>query len=74
LSLNLVLLLVVAYFAAGWNGAAVLVGVLLAAWLFGRSIVRKLGGFTGDGYGAMVEAMETFVLLLYLILINHPIR
>ncbi|WP_239613598.1 adenosylcobinamide-GDP ribazoletransferase [Cohnella mopanensis] len=73
LSLNLILILVIAYFVAGWNGAAVLAGMLVAAWLFGRSIVRKLGGFTGDGYGAMVEAMETFVLLLYLILINHPI-
>ncbi|WP_182300340.1 adenosylcobinamide-GDP ribazoletransferase [Cohnella cholangitidis] len=71
--LNLLLLSGVSYVVAGISGALVLGGMLIAAWVFGRSLVRKLGGFTGDGYGALVEAMETFVLLLYLILLNHPI-
>jgi adenosylcobinamide-GDP ribazoletransferase len=71
--LNLLLLLGVSYVVAGISGGLVLGGMLLAAWVFGQSLVRKLGGFTGDGYGALVEAMETFVLLLYLILLNHPI-
>lgn len=71
LLLNMALLFVVAYFVAGFAGWIVIGSVILAAWLFGLYIVRKLGGFTGDGYGAQVEAMETFALLLSLILLNH---
>ncbi|QJD82141.1 adenosylcobinamide-GDP ribazoletransferase [Cohnella herbarum] len=71
LVLNLLLLLAVAYFIAGFIGWVAIGAVIVAAWLFGRFIVRKLGGFTGDAYGALVEAMETFMLLIILILVNH---
>ncbi|WP_256757023.1 adenosylcobinamide-GDP ribazoletransferase [Cohnella sp. WQ 127256] len=73
LFLNMILILAVLYFTIGLHGWIVFGVMLLVGWLFSRSIVRKLGGFTGDVYGALIETMETLVLLLYLILLNNPI-
>ncbi len=41
----------------------VLVVVALLAWLIGRSALRRLGGASGDVYGAAIELIETAVLL-----------
>ncbi|MBO8171594.1 MAG: adenosylcobinamide-GDP ribazoletransferase [Bacillaceae bacterium] len=49
---------------SGWITAILALG---AGWLFGRYLVRKLGGFTGDGYGALVEWTEVIFLLLVII-------
>ncbi|MFB9277766.1 adenosylcobinamide-GDP ribazoletransferase [Cohnella cellulosilytica] len=63
------LLVLAASFAAGrWMGVIAFAAILLAGGLFGRSIVRRLGGFTGDVYGALIEGAETLALLVLLIL------
>lgn len=41
--------------------AAIAVGGVLFGWR--RSLLRRLGGYTGDGVGALVELTETLVLL-----------
>jgi len=38
------------------------VAVWFAAWAQGRYLTRKLGGLTGDAYGAIGEVTEAFVL------------
>ncbi|MFC4596649.1 adenosylcobinamide-GDP ribazoletransferase [Cohnella hongkongensis] len=63
---NGLLALAASFGIAGWRGAIAFAGVLLAGWLFGLYIVRKLGGFTGDVYGALVEGSETLALLALL--------
>ncbi|MFC4301860.1 adenosylcobinamide-GDP ribazoletransferase [Cohnella boryungensis] len=67
LAFNGLLLGAVAFAMAGWQGLLVLALVLAAAWLFGLSIMRKLGGFTGDVYGALIEGAETLALLALLL-------
>jgi len=42
---------------------AALVITTLLAWLVGRSALRRLGGASGDVYGAAIELIETAVLL-----------
>lgn len=37
------------------------------AWLFGHYVSRRLGGLTGDVYGAITELAELWVLAVYLI-------
>jgi len=56
---------------AGIAGVLAVIATALAAWLFGRSVTRKLGGFTGDVYGALVEGAETAALLALLVLMRH---
>jgi adenosylcobinamide-GDP ribazoletransferase len=43
--------------------AAVPIG-LMAAWLFQRHLLRRLGGVTGDVLGALVETAATAALLV----------
>ena len=60
-------------FVAPWGIAAIaalLIG-LLFAFLFGRYAEKKLGGLTGDVYGAielMTEVLVLFVLFLFAVL------
>jgi len=53
---------------AGLFGSITFAAVLLAGWLFGLYIVRRLGGYTGDVYGALIEGAEAFALLALLVL------
>ncbi|XID94011.1 adenosylcobinamide-GDP ribazoletransferase [Paenibacillaceae bacterium WGS1546] len=71
LLVNAALLAAVAYGTAGAIALPVLGATLLAGWLFGLAIVRRLGGFTGDVYGALIEGSETFALLAALVLMNN---
>ncbi len=41
-----------------------MVFALLDAFLFGRFIVKKVGGITGDSLGASCELVETAVLFI----------
>ncbi|WP_448508303.1 adenosylcobinamide-GDP ribazoletransferase [Immundisolibacter sp.] len=60
---------------AGWLVVALVAGIALfaapsalviaalLAWLIGRGALRRLGGASGDVYGAAIELIETAVLL-----------
>lgn len=54
--------------AAGWRGAAVFAGgaivALLTTWLWRRHLVRRLGGMTGDTFGALVEVGQAVFLVV----------
>ena len=41
-----------------------LAAMLVLLWLWRRAMIRRLGGFTGDGAGALVELGETLLLLI----------
>jgi adenosylcobinamide-GDP ribazoletransferase len=47
-----------------WVGLLLIIPAALAGLCFVRLIRKRLGGITGDGYGATVEWTETCILLL----------
>lgn len=55
----------------GWAGLCLVLGALSLFWLGRRAMVRRLGGFTGDTAGAMVEITETALLLVAVILTDR---
>ena len=50
--------------AAGIMGLILLLVASLVAWITGAWVSRRLGGVTGDSYGAVNEIVETAVLAL----------
>jgi len=50
--------------AAGWGGLVAFVGAAVAALVLGRWATSRIGGVTGDVYGAACELVECFVLVL----------
>ncbi|MBC8030283.1 MAG: adenosylcobinamide-GDP ribazoletransferase, partial [Pyrinomonadaceae bacterium] len=50
---------------AGWSGILIWLGVSGAVLLVGRWIVGRLGGLSGDTYGALCEIMESGVLVAF---------
>lgn len=48
----------------GWLGLVLFAVVLGAAWLTGWRVTKRLGGCTGDIYGAVVEGTEILTLLM----------
>ena len=54
--------LVLCLLAGGLAGLAVLALAGLVVWGLSRYFVRRLGGVTGDVYGAVNEILETLVL------------
>lgn len=56
-------------FVVPWGQAAIaaLVAGLGFAWLMGRWLTEKLGGLTGDTYGAIETLTETMVLIVFLV-------
>ena len=59
------------FFVCGVKGVLCLAfgGMLVGA--FGHLVARRLGGLTGDVYGAMIEGVETSTLLALLWLAEH---
>lgn len=55
---------IIAYLCAGINALVVLLIFLVFLFLFCVRIAKKLGGLTGDTYGAVNELGEVLVLLL----------
>lgn len=50
--------------AAWWPLGAIALGAAAVAYLLvRRALLRRLGGFTGDGAGALIEVMEVICLL-----------
>ena len=56
--------LVVAWFAAEWQGLAALTLAGVTTWAVARFVLRRLPGLTRDIYGAICETVECLVLLL----------
>ena len=52
-------------------GAGMLAGATLITWLLGSSIAAKLGGLTGDSYGAINEVIETLALMALVAMASH---
>jgi adenosylcobinamide-GDP ribazoletransferase len=50
--------------AAGWSGLLMFVAAAIAALAFGRWATWRLGGVTGDVYGAACELVECVALVL----------
>ncbi|NEV63116.1 adenosylcobinamide-GDP ribazoletransferase [Thiorhodococcus minor] len=50
--------------ATGWTGLVLLTATLAGFALARRSMMQRLGGFTGDTAGALVELTETLLLLI----------
>jgi adenosylcobinamide-GDP ribazoletransferase len=50
-----------------WVAAVATVGVALFAFWFGNWAMRKVGGLTGDLYGAVTELSELLVLLVFVL-------
>lgn len=54
---------------AGWWGAAALATAAVVVWLATRFMLRRLPGLTGDTYGALCEATEAAVLLVFCVML-----
>jgi adenosylcobinamide-GDP ribazoletransferase len=54
---------IAAVLLGGIAGAAMLVGATAIAWLLGWGMASKLGGLTGDTYGAVNEVIAALALL-----------
>jgi len=50
--------------AAGWSGLIAFVAAACTAIVFGRWATSRLGGVTGDVYGAVCELVECVTLVL----------
>jgi cobalamin synthase len=46
------------------------IGTILTGWILATYISRKLGGLTGDTYGALNELLETLLLLSIIIFVT----
>ncbi|QIK38058.1 adenosylcobinamide-GDP ribazoletransferase [Caldichromatium japonicum] len=62
--LSLALAWLVVGLTGGWRGAALLLGALALFGLTRRAMLNRIGGFTGDTAGALVELTELLGLLL----------
>ena len=53
------------------GGAGMLAGATAIAWLLGWAMASKIGGLTGDSYGAINEVVETLTLLAAVAMLPH---
>lgn len=50
------------------EGIFILLVSFIVIWIFGSYLTKKIGGLTGDNYGALNEIMEVLILMLLIIL------
>lgn len=62
---------IAAVLLGGIGGAGLLVGATVLAWLLGRIMVGRLGGLTGDTYGAINEVIEALGLIAVVAILPH---
>ncbi|WP_295445633.1 adenosylcobinamide-GDP ribazoletransferase [uncultured Thiodictyon sp.] len=48
----------------GWTGVLLTIAAAALYWLVRRALLERLGGFTGDTAGALVELTETLLILV----------
>ncbi len=53
-----------------WHGAILLIASALLWWLLRHALIKRLGGFTGDTAGAMLELLECLALVVMALNIN----
>lgn len=56
--------LVLALVFGGWAALPAAAGGLVLSWLFLQYLIHRIGGFTGDGLGAMQQICEIVVLVI----------
>ena len=56
--------LLAAYLLLNWHGLILALVVGIWAWVFARFVAGRIGGLTGDVYGALCELSELITLLL----------
>ena len=54
----------------GWQGAVIFAVVVLFGYIFARFVSGRIGGLTGDVYGALSELSEVIALLSGVLLIG----
>ena len=59
-----IITLAAAILLAGWRGIVVMAIICLATLLIGAFFKSRLGGLTGDTYGAVKEVNEALVLIV----------
>jgi len=52
----------------GMRGVGLVLGCLAVFWLLRRMMMARLGGTTGDTAGALIELLETVVLILWVLM------
>jgi adenosylcobinamide-GDP ribazoletransferase len=51
----------------GWVTFLPLASVFVVTWMIGQTALKRIGGCTGDLYGAMIELAEIVTLLCLLL-------
>lgn len=67
---SLLVTLIVFYGVAGMPGMVTIGLAAVAGWLFLQKVMQRLGGLTGDVYGALVEWTEMVVVVLLVITVR----
>lgn len=63
--------IVAAVLLGGAGGASMLAGATAVGWLLGLAMTSKLGGLTGDAYGAINEVVEALALMAMVAMLPH---
>ncbi|RAL25621.1 adenosylcobinamide-GDP ribazoletransferase [Thermoflavimicrobium daqui] len=59
--------LVASFLLVGWENFIILLFVGAFASVYAWRVQRRLGGLTGDVYGALIESSEVFILLIMIV-------
>lgn len=65
-------LLILSFILLRWSGAIAWLSALLTAYWISRRVTRRLGGLTGDVYGAIIEISQAVVLILTFAVLYRP--